>query len=343
VRVKKDFRFFVASNEPFNDTRLSWEARGVMGYLLSKPDGWIVRNGDLYKQSPAGVKKTKRILKELQDFGYLVRERIQNEDGTFDYESTVYESLSLNPTVVPKSVDGSRNHLLSTDGIKGNMKSGEVEKSGNDKTSKENQCASRLNSPAANEKYYSTEILFFYDVSGFYPEDDDIPAVTEKIKSEHCTREWIHDRLSLELYRGNVGIKKRRDVKWILDDSAESMLYYLDKPNERAFLQIPCDYDLSICGGVSKNPAIMAYKNTVGIWPCRQLYGRIANRWDGFDYDYLLDEFGKRRGAWLEHGYSKTSYGWLFDEWPSFRFRVVKEPLTGEELEPAFLGEEINA
>jgi len=38
IRVKKDKGYFVASNKPFNNKNLSWEARGILGYLLSKPD-----------------------------------------------------------------------------------------------------------------------------------------------------------------------------------------------------------------------------------------------------------------------------------------------------------------
>ena len=60
IRVKKDKNFFAASNEPFNDDRLTWEARGVMGYLLSKPDDWQVRFNDLVKRGPAGDHKVRR-------------------------------------------------------------------------------------------------------------------------------------------------------------------------------------------------------------------------------------------------------------------------------------------
>ncbi len=114
IRVVKDKRYFTASNVPFNDSRLSWEARGVMGYLLSKPDNWIVRNVDLYKQSDAGKHKVKRILTELKDAGYLVRKCFRKPDGTFEWESTVYET----PTMAPKTGDGSaddgkQGHILS--------------------------------------------------------------------------------------------------------------------------------------------------------------------------------------------------------------------------------------
>jgi hypothetical protein len=94
IRTVKDKGYFVASNTPFNDKRLSWEARGVLAYLLSKPDGWITRNGDLLKNGPAGERKIGRILKELQALGYMTRERV-HEDGRFDWVTCVYESPQI--------------------------------------------------------------------------------------------------------------------------------------------------------------------------------------------------------------------------------------------------------
>jgi hypothetical protein len=96
LRVKKTKHYFAASNEPFNDERLSWEARGLLAYLLSKPDDWTIRLADLLRRDPAGEYKIRRMLKELREHGYLIRVRIQTEQGTYLWESYVFESPSLN-------------------------------------------------------------------------------------------------------------------------------------------------------------------------------------------------------------------------------------------------------
>jgi len=112
IRIKKENNYFAVSNQPFNDDRLSWEARGVIGYLLSKPDDWTVRFHDLVKQGPAGDHKLRRILKELKDTGYLERERIQGKGGKFEWQSTIYEA----PTISRLSTDGKTTRGLSTRG-----------------------------------------------------------------------------------------------------------------------------------------------------------------------------------------------------------------------------------
>lgn len=90
-RAKRDSGYAVLPNAVTQNKELSWEARGMLCYLLSLPDDWEISVVHLIGQSPAGETKTRRIIKELEESGYLVRERKQNVAGTFYYESTVYD------------------------------------------------------------------------------------------------------------------------------------------------------------------------------------------------------------------------------------------------------------
>lgn len=108
IRLEKVARYFVVDNAVFSDAQLSWEARGLMGYLLSKPDDWKVRLYDLVAHGPAGVYKMQRLLRELEHGGYLRRRRLKRPNGAFDWETTVFESPSLNPVAArhPEFPDG---------------------------------------------------------------------------------------------------------------------------------------------------------------------------------------------------------------------------------------------
>jgi 1,2-phenylacetyl-CoA epoxidase PaaB subunit len=90
-RINKESNYSIVSNYTFNDSRLTWEARGVLAYLLTKPDGWVVRRTDLVKQAPNGEYQIRRILKELQSNGYMVREKKRHSSGKFYYVTEVYE------------------------------------------------------------------------------------------------------------------------------------------------------------------------------------------------------------------------------------------------------------
>lgn len=99
VRIKKQKGFSVVSNSAINDPALSWEAAGLLAYLLTKPDDWTVRNTQLYSFREAGGHKVNRMLAELKANGYLRRYRFQDEGGKFTWVSEIYEDPSENPEV----------------------------------------------------------------------------------------------------------------------------------------------------------------------------------------------------------------------------------------------------
>jgi len=98
-RLEKTDNYARIANAVFEDSRLSWEARGLLGYLLTKPDDWRVRLHDLIARGPAGEHKVRRILRELEEFGYLYRQRLRRNDGTFGWLVFVLEHPSLVPAI----------------------------------------------------------------------------------------------------------------------------------------------------------------------------------------------------------------------------------------------------
>jgi len=82
--------YTMVHNSIVNNAKLSWEARGMLVYLLSKPNDWTVRFTDLVRQSSSGSSKTRRIFKELEAAGHIVRTRA-SVNGVFVWTSIVYE------------------------------------------------------------------------------------------------------------------------------------------------------------------------------------------------------------------------------------------------------------
>ena len=95
LRLQKTEKYFKVANAVFNDRSLSWEARGLMGYLLSKPDDWQVRMHDLVRNGPAGQHKISRMLRELEVAGYIRRRRFRRKDGTFEWFVLILEDPTL--------------------------------------------------------------------------------------------------------------------------------------------------------------------------------------------------------------------------------------------------------
>jgi hypothetical protein len=84
IRTPNRERFVVIDKSSVEDDRLSWKARGLLAYLLSKPDGWHVYTSQLAKASPDGRASVLSGLRELENSGYIVRSRGRKEDGTWD-------------------------------------------------------------------------------------------------------------------------------------------------------------------------------------------------------------------------------------------------------------------
>jgi hypothetical protein len=133
IRVPSRERWTAVSRQTINDTRLSFKARGILLWLLDKPDDWVTSAERIESQGIEGREAVRSALKELEQFGYLVRTKYRDADGTWRSEWHVHEvSSSAPPTAFRswKPVDGkpsdiektetkteTRLHLLPRDGL----------------------------------------------------------------------------------------------------------------------------------------------------------------------------------------------------------------------------------
>jgi DnaD/phage-associated family protein len=120
-RIKKTTNYTVLSNDLLCDSALTFEARGMLCYLLSKPHNWEVRFKDLIAASPAGMRVVRRIVGELEESGYMKRQRIHKDDGSFTWITEVYEDptcggISDDTTIGTDCIDG---NTIGTDCIDG--------------------------------------------------------------------------------------------------------------------------------------------------------------------------------------------------------------------------------
>ncbi len=95
VKTKKD-NYAKIANEPLQDARLSWQARGMLAYLLSLPDNWEIRLEHPIKQSPSGRDSVYSILRELKKYRYLVQEQARDQKGRL-----IKQCYNLYETPVP--------------------------------------------------------------------------------------------------------------------------------------------------------------------------------------------------------------------------------------------------
>ncbi len=113
-------RFAMIANAALEDDRLTWRARGVLAYLLSRPEGWSTSAERLAGQSPKGKEgrdAMRAVLAELEAAGYLLREKVQDARGRWSTGMVVYDSpMMLGTLTIPEGVTVSQ-LVAGTDGM----------------------------------------------------------------------------------------------------------------------------------------------------------------------------------------------------------------------------------
>ena len=97
IRVEHKRRYAVISSEVFKPNQLSWQAMGMLCFLLEKPDNWKVVVSYLVEVTKGAKKETGsngvyNIINELKEKGFIAYKK--NSDGSTDY--TVYDE-PINP------------------------------------------------------------------------------------------------------------------------------------------------------------------------------------------------------------------------------------------------------
>jgi len=85
---------------------LSPQALGLLCYLLSHNDDWVVYSAQLQKHFGCGKLKIQRIANELEQAGFVVRRQLRAEKGRFgSYEWLVFADRDLPQATFPRADD----------------------------------------------------------------------------------------------------------------------------------------------------------------------------------------------------------------------------------------------
>ena len=116
IRAPRRHRFVIMDQRAVEDDRLSWAARGLLCYLLSRPDDWKVMVNDLRKRGNLGRDGVYRLLRELRTVGYAKFLRLRDRNGRIRGGIYIIREIADSPdpelpdTVLPETaVPGTAN------------------------------------------------------------------------------------------------------------------------------------------------------------------------------------------------------------------------------------------
>ena len=91
-RIEKTRDYTVMANHHLRNTKLSLKAKGLLSLMLSLPENWDYTTRGLAKICKDGVDSICSAVNELEEHGYVRRERIRNSKGQLtDIQYTILE------------------------------------------------------------------------------------------------------------------------------------------------------------------------------------------------------------------------------------------------------------
>ena len=83
LEQRLDKRFRTISLQPIESSGLSWKAKGIHTYLITRPPGWKINRSDLENRSTDGKSALTSGLKELREADYLRIEKLKGDKGQY--------------------------------------------------------------------------------------------------------------------------------------------------------------------------------------------------------------------------------------------------------------------
>lgn len=118
-RIKnKTDNYTIVSNEIFQRSDISARAKGIYAYIMTLPDDWKLYKSELYTHFSEGITAIDTAFKELEELGYITKERCKGEGGKFSgWDYTIRESVEKTDPMENRLSDNPKSEnpqLLST-------------------------------------------------------------------------------------------------------------------------------------------------------------------------------------------------------------------------------------
>jgi DnaD/phage-associated family protein len=91
IEKNKDNPFVMMDKRPLENDELSWEAKGILAYLLSRPDNWVVQLQDLLMHATNGSYTVRKAVRELHEAGHMNKRQVRENGRIVQWVWDVYE------------------------------------------------------------------------------------------------------------------------------------------------------------------------------------------------------------------------------------------------------------
>ena len=163
-RINKTRDYTVMSNHHLRNTSLSLKAKGLLSLMLSLPDNWDYTTKGLASICKDGIDSICSAVKELEQHGYIVRERVRNDKGQLT--TIEYTILEQPETALPEQEKPKRENPVLDNPVLGTPEQGCPEQG-----CPEQENPAQLNTNISNTKKSSTNTSTTYPIKSYQKEE----------------------------------------------------------------------------------------------------------------------------------------------------------------------------
>lgn len=217
-RVEKTKDFTVMSNFHLRDVELSLKAKGLLSLMLSLPEDWDYTTKGLARICKDGVDSITSALKELENHGYLTRQRTRYENGRLgDITYTIHEKpvSQEEKEELPEPEKPKRENPRQGNPKQGNLRQAEPEQG---------------NHPQLNTEQSNTDGLNTYQ--SIYPAEPEAAACHDGMELADAYREIICENIEYDILAERHGEQR-------MDEAVELMLEVI--LSKRPYIRIAGD------------------------------------------------------------------------------------------------------
>ena len=168
-RINKTRDYTVMSNHHLRNTSLSLKAKGLLSLMLSLPDNWDYTTKGLASICKDGIDSICSAVKELEQHGYIVRERVRNDKGQLT--TIEYTILEQPETALPEQEKPKRENPVLDNPVLGKPEQG----------CPEQENPAQLNTNQLNKELSNTNGLTTYPIKSHQKEE---PAAKKRGKDK---------------------------------------------------------------------------------------------------------------------------------------------------------------
>lgn len=111
IRINKTENYSIIHNECLKDSTISWRAKGLYAYMMTLPNGWNIRRGEIFNHATEGKDAANKAFNELIQKGYIKKVFIREKGKIKGFEYVLYETA--NNTEYEKKHNKNNDKLLS--------------------------------------------------------------------------------------------------------------------------------------------------------------------------------------------------------------------------------------